>query len=142
MPRRRRTADTSPGPVSGDIPVELRAGACIELWADPMAEKSLRTVSAFRHYHDARYAWLAAHGIGRGDAERIPPALTRQPASPWSYHYLAANRPDDLARLLQRLGLPADWEPVHVARFDYGPSLVPQKSNKWRPEQPAGEHHG
>jgi len=132
MPRRREATGASRTSASAEVPVELLAGPCLEVWADPKAEESSRPASTFRRYHTALYAWLEAHGIERGDHKLIPPALTRQGASPWSYYYVAAHRPDDLAGMLERRGLPPDWKPTRVTSYDYGPSLVPQKSNKWR----------
>lgn len=124
MPRRRSTARASraPGPAAA-IPLELLAGPCIEVWNDRAnADWTSRAASAFRRYHDARHAWLAAHGIGRYDRESVPPELESGSirVTPWSFEYLAVQRPDDLARKLRRLGLPPDWKPTHVGSYDYG----------------------
>ncbi len=72
MPRRREREHTETS-VSAEVPVELLAGPCIEVWADPKAEESLRAASTFRRYHDARRAWLEAHVVGHYDRDGVPP---------------------------------------------------------------------
>ncbi len=147
MPRRREREHTgADASVSTEVPVELLAGPCIEVWTDRAegADWPSRAVSTFRRYHDARRAWLEAHGVGHYDRDGVPPPLEHGTGSarvyPWSFYYLAAHRPDDLARRLEVLGLPPDWEPVHVASYDYGPRW--SRSGKARGARQAGETGG
>ena len=70
---RRREA---PPPTTTDVPPdELRAGACIQVWAGDGSH----LLDAFRRHGDARNAWLNARNIGVGVGCEILP-----PGGPWS----------------------------------------------------------
>ena len=92
------------------MPHELRAGPCIEVWADPTRVDA--TYSAQRRFSAARDAWLTEHGLNRWeDRDRVPDAL-RMDRSPWSFDYLARTNAARLADKLARHGLPHDWMPA------------------------------
>lgn len=68
---RRRTTDA---PTVNGIPVNLAAGPCIEVWADPGAP--CPSFSALRNWQDARNEWAAANGLDLpGDYRHLPREL-------------------------------------------------------------------
>ena len=108
--RRRPSAPVTPERV-GDMPVELRAGPCIEVWSpkgDPF--------EAWRRHSEVRRRYLAAAGLRLADHDQLPYAL--RAVVPWSFMYLAARAPDRLAEMLARRGLPPDWFPVMTEEDD------------------------
>jgi hypothetical protein len=102
-----------------DLPPELQAGPCVEVWAPgepwefpdagPWAIGTAR-----RRWYAARDRWLTEQGIGLRDYRAWPAALRR--GQHWSYARLAAAGPDVLAATLAWRDLPRDWVPRPVPR--------------------------
>jgi hypothetical protein len=79
-----------------------------------------RAATARTAFKSARGSWLAAHGFDPLDLHSIPAPL-RVDFWAWSFRYLADRDPAYLAGWLARRGLPTDWTPTRVMRYDYGP---------------------
>ncbi len=132
--RRDARAKTLPISDTTAIPVELRAGACLEVWAPGDHWK------ARRRWQGARDAWLLAHGIHPNwDRAQIPASLRR--CRMWSFEYVRDRYSTEmLASTLDSHDLPPTWAPVYVETYDYGPSLLPEsltwESFKQRREAP------
>lgn len=105
----------------GGVPLELLAGPCLEVWQPPGAVP----VQALSRYGAARRDWLLAQGVHPQDRARVSSELRSSARTcPWSHAYVLRERGAGyLADLMARLGLPADWSPVYVAGWDYGPPL-------------------
>lgn len=118
--RRDARRRTDPAADTTVIPVELRAGACLEVWAPNDHWK------ARRRWSDARTAWLAHRGIHpQWDNFTEIPGVLRRGACMWSFDYLRLNRPERLAGKLAFHELRQDWIPIYVETYDYGPSTIP-----------------
>jgi hypothetical protein len=89
----------APAPTRGDaMPLELVAGACIEVWAPGDA------LEARHRYRQARRQWNNEHGIAGPVRSNI-----------WSYDFIRQRYGQEcLADMLRSRGLPPDWEPVYV----------------------------
>lgn len=128
MRRRRQVVEVG---AYGEIPLELLAGPCIEVWCPGDGTHWVTQ----RRYRDARAAWLAARGVHAQDLQRIPEPI-RGGSTPWSYDYCMTHHgPEYVVDLLERRGLPTTWQPTHVEAYDYGPPLVPtawQDYKTWR----------
>lgn len=104
-----------------DVPEELRAGACIEVWTDA---KTLGEgfVAAYQAHGDARARFIRSIGLGEQPAYRLLPAGLRVPTSPWSFAEGHAADPEELAERLARRGLPPDWVPSPAPSVEsFGP---------------------
>lgn len=123
---RRRSLPEPAAPEVGDvnIPMELLAASCVELWttaderARGLAEHETATgippgiavgLRARRRFREARAAFLDEHGLP--DDADVPAPLRRRADAPWSFDYLAVNDPERLADDLARRGLPPGWRP-------------------------------
>ena len=118
--RREARRRTDAAPRTTVVPVELRAGACLEVWGPHDRWK------ARRRWREARDAWLMARGIHPYWCDvRDTPEVLRGGGRMWSYDFLRLNNLERLASALAFRELPADWTPVYVESYDYGPPLVP-----------------
>lgn len=115
--RRDARAKTLPTSDPTAVPIELRAGACLEVWAPGDHQQ------AHRRWRDARGAWLLAHGIHPAWDHAQIPAILRH-GRMWSYAFLLERDPDRLASTLDSHDLPPDWAPSFVETYNYGPSLL------------------
>lgn len=110
-------------------PVELRAGRCIEVWADHERPERLRPeeerrpdLSAFVNYGRALWRYLDALGLRRCDAGLVD---LKRCATPWSFTFIAERDPQRLARRLEDYGLPFDWQPSRARPLDFfGPEAA------------------
>ncbi len=92
---RRRVPE--PSRYSGEVPPELRLGACIEIWA----EDGLGHISASRRFRRARQAWSDEHGLSDAEYCRLFPG-----GSPWSFRFLIAEgRRGEAERRLAEAGV-------------------------------------
>lgn len=118
---RRRPPEPVVDPTLLWAPDYLLAGRCHEVWAADLLplvrdEDSWLTftVAVSHRYRNARTAWFHCHDLdARGRDPRVP-AVLAQGGSPWSFR--AAVERGDVADLLERRGLPADWKPVPAPR--------------------------
>ena len=95
-----------------DLPDALKAGPCIEVWARAGSREP--HLEAHERFGAARRAWLLAHGLNLHDRNAWPTSLRRSRA-PWSFDRMALNEPARLVVLLERLHLPAAWQPTCVS---------------------------
>lgn len=92
------------------VPIELRAGACVEVWAPAELEYPPWIYAYNRHAH-AMWAWLEQVGLydlALAHFDQLPDAFRRIIRSPWSFDRLS---PEERVEALRARGLPARWRP-------------------------------
>ncbi len=78
---RRAARQKAPSPTVDEIPADLAAGPCVEVWAD--SGERFPEWSAWRNWHDARDDWMTSQGLDPAtDYRHLPDALrSRAPYS-------------------------------------------------------------
>lgn len=144
----KRRVAARPTPREVDVPAELAAGACIEVWADPvlsawMAEDWLGPAcSARQRYNEALACFLDGIGVAPHDTGSVPLALRDGALRiPWSFDFLLVHAPDDLADRLAYRGLPPDWRPSRPAVHHHSRGTCRTPSRRHRVDLNGAEPH-
>ncbi len=132
--RRRARAAKAAEEGRGGLPVELRLGPCLEVWAaeewtgdkpDGLGEGLGAGFRAWVRHRDALADWKAANGVSAWERVHVDGV----PSGPWSWRRLQLEHPTFLGAVLAAAGVPSSWEPVPLTeRPYYGPSAARRES--------------